>query len=887
MIEKPTPRQLENRPGLPQISRRIGRHAEFREAMLRGLRSRHRPGLLSYTGQTDEDWTRALIDAWAATCDTLSFYSERLSQEAYLRTATEIFSVEALAGMVDYQLAPPTAAEVYLAFEADPDAADETEGEQITEVAPGLGIKSIPLDDERPQHFETVEPLRVKPDWNAIPPLRVWPQKLTQSATGFFVRAAEARIGTGTRILLLDSAGAPLADPVKKRLMRRASAVSPVEDLDFVAFDPDTPVQALPTEASVASPPSDPQASLRHSSVTAMTSALGAYLWPRAKVLDGAGHVGLASGLLDLSLRSLPYLSAGATPHRLTEACRLFGHNAVTQRGDMAVTPVPGKLSEVSLEQGLTLPTGQIALYLDRAYDGLAAGMVAILRARSGGEMQECWAKIESAETLSVEGFGNSAEVTRLIVPKDWRTAEGALDISDLTVRSVALFTGAEALDLPELPLSDAVRGTSLTLAKPDLDLASGQMVFVSGERVDLPGVVQSERQKIDDVEISGTVTRLVLSPGLQQAYTRETVSINANVARATHGETVEETLGSGDARRVFQSFTLKQSPLTYLSADTPSGSAPQLEVFVNGVLWHPVRAFDETEPGARVYVITTLSDGKSRITFGNGEIGARLPTGENNITARYRKGAGLAGQLRAGQLSIIDSKPRALKSVTNPLPAQGGSDGEAMEDARRNAPMAMLTLDRIVSLRDFSDFARGFPGISKALANWSWLAGSKGAFVTVTGDTQTPLALDTGVVPNLVSAMSGVAPEGTQVVVGNARIVRFTLSARLRIDPDYTAAAEPGSEPVRDAVRAALRAHFAFENRRIGQPVRASEVITLMQSVPGVIAVDLDALHRLGDAVDPNSVLLAEVPRQGGQGMLQGAELLLLSDEPVTLGVF
>ncbi len=32
-----------------------------------------------------------------------------------------------------------------------------------------------------------------------------------------------------------------------------------------------------------------------------------------------------------------------------------------------------------------------------------------------------------------------------------------------------------------------------------------------------------------------------------------------------------------------------------------------------------------------------------------------------------------------------------------------------------------MLTLDRIVSLRDFEDFARAFAGIGKAQATWLW----------------------------------------------------------------------------------------------------------------------------------------------------------------------
>ena len=53
---------------------------------------------------------------------------------------------------------------------------------------------------------------------------------------------------------------------------------------------------------------------------------------------------------------------------------------------------------------------------------------------------------------------------------------------------------------------------------------------------------------------------------------------------------------------------------------------------------------------------------------------------------------------------------------------------------ARRNAPLTVLTLDRIVSLRDYEDFARAFGGIAKALATWTWDGQRQGIFVTVAG---------------------------------------------------------------------------------------------------------------------------------------------------------
>ena len=77
----------------------------------------------------------------------------------------------------------------------------------------------------------------------------------------------------------------------------------------------------------------------------------------------------------------------------------------------------------------------------------------------------------------------------------------------------------------------------------------------------------------------------------------------------------------------------------------------------------------------------------------------------------------------------------------STPSPPTGGDDPESLDRARLNAPLTVLTLDRIVSLRDYEDFARAFAGIAKALATWTWDGERQGVFVTVAGVDGTPLA--------------------------------------------------------------------------------------------------------------------------------------------------
>ena len=86
-----------------------------------------------------------------------------------------------------------------------------------------------------------------------------------------------------------------------------------------------------------------------------------------------------------------------------------------------------------------------------------------------------------------------------------------------------------------------------------------------------------------------------------------------------------------------------------------------------------------DLKPGDRVFILRLDEDGAAHVIFGDGIRGARLPTGQDNVEAIYRRGAGLAGHLEAGQLSLLAGKPQGLRGVTNPLPPAGGADAEAL----------------------------------------------------------------------------------------------------------------------------------------------------------------------------------------------------------------
>jgi hypothetical protein len=65
-----------------------------------------------------------------------------------------------------------------------------------------------------------------------------------------------------------------------------------------------------------------------------------------------------------------------------------------------------------------------------------------------------------------------------------------------------------------------------------------------------------------------------------------------------------------------------------------------------------------------------------------------------------------------------------------------------------------------------------------------------------------------------------------------------FHVGLKVKPDPAYEA------DKVLAAVEAALRAHFSFDARALGQPVQQSDVIAVAQAVAGVVAVDLTRLY-------------------------------------------
>ncbi len=156
---------VHNPPGQPSLRWRVAPHSQ----VLARLRSHlgegeQPPDVRALAGNGTDDPAVAMLDAFATVADTVSFYTERLAQEGFLGTATDLDSVRLLARTIGYELRPGVAAEVELAFDVE----DAPGAPSEVDVAAGTAAQSIPGKDELPQVFETSADLHAAAAWNAI-----------------------------------------------------------------------------------------------------------------------------------------------------------------------------------------------------------------------------------------------------------------------------------------------------------------------------------------------------------------------------------------------------------------------------------------------------------------------------------------------------------------------------------------------------------------------------------------------------------------------------------------------------------------------------------------------------------------------------------------------
>ncbi len=573
----------------------------------------------------------------------------------------------------------------------------------------------------------------------------------------------------------------------------------------------------------------------------------------------------------------------------------LFGYNAPEQQ---ITVDENGKPKAEAWKWNGDEKDEKNSLFLSQVAEGVVPGDLLLLRKRND---QFQW-NFDPDDALTIEtvsspiarnAYGISAKCTRLALPQNgsW-DKKSDNDISSL--RTTVVLLKSDEYELAEEPLSAPI-GTDPAEEPPaggegsfpnpaaenpmpapsgaqiELDgwypgLEAGRWVAIAGDRQQVPGArhvhlaqIRQVRHRLANVPGAKVHTTIAVDPPLRVELQRDSAVIHANVVHATHGETVRQLLGSGDARRPFQRFALARGPLTYLPAPNAAGAASTLSVRVNDLAWRELPSLAGALADQRAFVVRheERPDAPARVVFGDGQTGARLPTGQSNVQVEYRVGLGAAGNVPAGSLSQLGDRPMGVKGVFNPLPATGGADSETVEQIRDNAPLAVMALDRLVSVRDFADFARNYAAIDKAVACRLWLAGRSTVHVTLGGAGNIPIAPHGDLLQALLQAYRELGDPELNLDVQTYEPLLVFLQANIKPHRDYL------WRNVERDIRAALGREFGYERRRLAENLHRSQVQSAIQRVPGVEYVDIDYFAALPTFALRDAIMTAKPPEQ------------------------
>lgn len=174
---------------------------------------------------------------------------------------------------------------------------------------------------------------------------------------------------------------------------------------------------------------------------------------------------------------------------------------------------------------------------------------------------------------------------------------------------------------------------------------------------------------------------------------------MGANATRLLQVRTARaELLGTGTGG-AGQTLRLVNAPVVAgsltLEVEEPGGWAA----------WTEVDDFLASGRDDRVYVLDREA---GEVRFGDGTRGRPPRIGERVRAAGYRYGGGRAGNVAAGEITRVSA---AGVKASNPFPARGGEDAEAVQDAVERIPAELRRRDRAVTADDFRELALATPG--------------------------------------------------------------------------------------------------------------------------------------------------------------------------------
>jgi hypothetical protein len=378
----------------------------------------------------------------------------------------------------------------------------------------------------------------------------------------------------------------------------------------------------------------------------------------------------------------------------------------------------------------------------------------------------------------------------------------------------------------------------SLAAGVSSISLDGQVMGLAAGRSLILESAAASEGVRVLNVALKADRTEVYLEAPLQNGFPLAATTVLGNVVEVTHGSSViESPLGSGDQSQANQKFTLHQKPTTYVhDPQDARGIANTLQVLVGDEQWKEVESLAESGPGDHHYMVQIDEDQKMSFLGGDGRYGAAFPTGNNNISVRYRTALGTPGNVPTNLISVVATPLPFVQSTRNPVPGNGGADPDGPSTTKSMAAVTVRTLDRAVTVQDYRDLALSYPGIAKANARRIRKDGR--AIIDLVVATTGGLPLNSVMRDSLIVFLQDRSTPDHLVLVRDFTPVPIRLMLEVHVQENFLRA-ETGLR-IQKALSTGLAddgglGYFHFDRRALGEDLYLSDVYALVEDIEGV----------------------------------------------------
>lgn len=316
----------------------------------------------------------------------------------------------------------------------------------------------------------------------------------------------------------------------------------------------------------------------------------------------------------------------------------------------------------------------------------------------------------------------------------------------------------------------------------------------------------------------------------------------------------------------------------TPLGGEVPPRSALEVQVDPAGVneTWEEQIDLTGSDSNDPHFIVETDELGISRVRFGNGTNGCRLPEGVE-VVCNYQSGYGPNGNIGADSLVEIltEGLPEDLQLPSgiqdriikcwNPLSLTNGRAPEPASEIIRKAPEAFNARQlRAVTLSDYVKRAEELPEVSHAAASYSW-SGSR-RVVRVVVDPSGSTNLSPAAYKKIFQYLSAVKLIGDDLEIRPPRFVPLEILVTLCIKPEFWKDDIEfllGQNFSDDYTHDGRLAFFHPDRWTFGQSLRAVEIIGEIMKIPEldhVISVEMKRRGQAGSSIEKIDVNFNEI---------------------------